>query len=77
MVYSTPVRSFFMKTNVAALAIDSQYTTFPLPPITTARPGSADDADGDTRHPTGRASFGLDVEGRVKENVSGDCDVEA
>ena len=76
IIYSTPVRSFFIKTNVAALAIDSQYTTFPLPPITTTKPGSADDADGETRHPTGRGSFGLVVDGRLKEKVSGNCDVD-
>ena len=45
--------------------------------MTTTRPGSLDAAGGDTRLPTGRGSFGFEVDGRVKLKVSGDGDVEA
>jgi hypothetical protein len=44
--------------------------------ITTTKPGSVDDAEGETRHPTGRASLGFEEDGRVKVKVSGDCEVE-
>ena len=76
MTCSTPDRSFLIKANVAALDIDSQKTTLPLPDMTTTRPGSVADADGDTRHPTGRGSLGFDADGSVNVKVSGDCDVE-
>ncbi len=65
-----------MKANVAALEIDSQKTTLPVLAITTTSPGSVDDAEGETRHPTGRASLGFEEDGRVKVKVSGDCEVE-
>jgi hypothetical protein len=44
--------------------------------MTTTRPGSVEEAEGETRHPTGRGSLGFDAEGRVKVKVSGDCEVE-
>jgi hypothetical protein len=65
-----------MKAKVAALDMDSQKTTLPLPDMTTTRPGSVEEAEGETRHPTGRGSLGFDAEGRVKVKVSGDCEVE-
>lgn len=72
MTCSTPDRSFLMKAKVAALDIDSQKTTLPLPDMTMTRPGSVEDADGETRHPTGRGSLGFDADGKVNVNVSGD-----
>lgn len=74
--YSTPDLSFLMKAKVAALDIDSQKTTLPVLAITTTKPGSVDDAEGETRHPTGRVSLGFEEDGRVKVKVSGDCEVE-
>jgi len=44
--------------------------------MTTTSPGSVDDAEGETRHPTGNGSEGFEADGRVKVKVSGDCDVE-
>lgn len=44
--------------------------------MTTTRPGSTDDAEGDTREPTGSGSFCFEADGSVNVNVSGDCEVE-
>jgi hypothetical protein len=76
IVCSTPDRSFLMNANVAALDIDSQKMTLPLLGITTTKPGSVDEAEGDTSDPTGRASLDFDVGGSANMNVSGDCEVE-
>ena len=61
---------------MAALDMDSQNTTLPLPAITTTSPGSLEDADGETKEPTGRGSVGFEWDGRVKMKVSGEGDVE-
>lgn len=62
-----------MKSRVAALEMDSQYAIFPLTGMTTTRPGSVEEADGDTRQPNGRGSeVCFEGYGRVKVNVSGD-----
>jgi hypothetical protein len=45
--------------------------------MTTTRPGSLDAAGGDTRLPTGKGSFGFEVDGNVNVKVSGDGDAEA
>jgi hypothetical protein len=76
IMYSTPDLSLLMKANVAALEMDSQKMTLPVLAITTTKPGSVDEAEGETRHPTGRASLGFEEDGRVKVKVSGDCEVE-
>jgi hypothetical protein len=44
--------------------------------MTTTSPGSVDEADGETREPTGSGSLDLGAEGRSKVNVSGDGEVE-
>lgn len=75
MLCSTPDRSFLMKAKVAALEMDSQKTTLPLLAVMTTKPGSVEEADGETKHPTGRGSLDLPL-GKVNVNVSGDCDVE-
>lgn len=76
MLCSTPVRSFLIKANVAALEMDSQNTTLPLVAVTTTSPGSVEEADGETKQPTGSGSLDLGGAGSVNVNVSGDCDVE-
>lgn len=64
-----------MKSKVAALVMDSQYAILPLTGITTTRPGSVDEADGETRQPNGRGSdVCFEGYGRVNVNVSGDWD---
>ncbi len=76
MLCSTPDRSFLMKAKVAALEMDSQKTTLPLLAVTMTSPGSVEEADGETKHPTGRGSLDLPGVGKLNVNVSGDCDVE-
>jgi hypothetical protein len=62
-----------MRSRVAALATDSQYVILPVVGITTTSPGSEEDAEADTKQPSGRGSF-IDLEGygKAKVKVSGD-----
>jgi hypothetical protein len=63
-----------MRSNVAALAIDSQYVILPLTGITTTRPGSEVLADGDTKEPRGKGSdVCFEGLGNAKVNVSGEA----
>ncbi len=59
---------------MAALEIDSQYVILPVVGMTTTSPGSEEDAEADTRDPSGRGSDAC-LEGCGRENVkvSGDC----
>jgi hypothetical protein len=73
MELSTPVCCSRMKSKVAALDIDSQYTIFPLAGITTTRPGSSKAAEGVVSEPRGSGSeVYLEGYGREKVNVSGE-----
>ena len=59
---------------MVALDIDSQYVILPLVGINTTKPGSEDEADGETRAPRGRGSVELfEGYGSVKVTDSGDC----
>ena len=61
-----------MRSNVAALEMDSQYVTLPLVGMTTTSPGSVELADGETKEPSGSGSLScFDGCGRVKVKVSG------
>ncbi len=69
---STPVRCIF-RSSVEALEIDSQNVIFPLLGITTTSPGSDEDADAETRDPSGSGpSSRLDGSGKGNSKASGD-----
>ena len=53
---STPLRCCFKKSIVVALEMDSQYVILPLLGVNTTRPGSEEDAEGETSAPRGRGS---------------------
>ena len=54
--------------------MDSQYVILPVVGVNTTKPGSEEDADGETRAPSGRGSVEvLEGYGRVKVKDSGDC----
>jgi hypothetical protein len=62
-----------MKSRVVALDMDSQYVTLPLVGITTTRPGSDVDAEGDTNDPSGKGSeICFEGYGKVKTKDSGE-----
>jgi hypothetical protein len=62
-----------MRSIVAAHEMDSQKVTRPLTGMTTTRPGSVEEADGDTKDAMGRGSVVfLDGYGSAKLNVSGE-----
>ena len=72
MVSSTPVRCS-LKSKVAALDIDSQYVILPVVGTTTTSPGSVDDAEAETRQPSGNGSeMCFEGFGRAKVKVSGE-----
>jgi hypothetical protein len=62
-----------MRSRVAALATDSQYVILPLVGITTTSPGSEEDAEAETRHPSGSGSDAcFEWYGRANVKVSGE-----
>lgn len=61
-----------MRSIVAAQEIVSQKVTRPLTGMTTTRPGSVDDADGETKDARGSGSALLDGYGRENVKVSGE-----
>lgn len=61
---------------VAAQEMVSQNVTRPLEGMTTTRPGSVDEAEGETKDARGSGSVFLDGYGRAKVNVSGEGVVE-
>lgn len=61
-----------MRSIVAAQEMVSQKVIRPLTGMTTTRPGSVDDADGDTKDARGSGSAPLDGYGREKVKVSGE-----
>lgn len=72
MTNSTACLLCCIKSDVAALATDSQYVTFPKDGMTTTKPGSEDPVGGATSEPNGRGSD-AELEGwRAKVKVSGD-----
>lgn len=72
IVNSTPLLCN-LRSNVAALEIDSQYVILPVVGTTTTSPGSEEDAEAETRQPRGNGSEtcfeGL---GKAKVKVSGE-----
>ena len=62
-----------MRSRVAALATDSQYVILPVVGIITTSPGSDEDAEAETKHPSGSGSeVCFEVYGSANAKVSGE-----
>jgi hypothetical protein len=62
-----------MRSRVAALATDSQYAILPLVGMTTTSPGSEEEAEAETKHPSGSGSdVCFEGDGSANVKVSGE-----